>query len=156
MAFDHERVKQSALALKQLLAHYAVSEPSAATVERELLPLINAILDGSARLPIEWVPSGRYFLDSSVGEIEDLANAYYDFRALAEGNVDVDVNEETKKFFHRLETDPKFVARMASNELVWWEKIWSFFSRMPGWQTVWKVWVRLKRFGRRLRGDWGN
>ena len=82
-------------------------------------------------------------------KFNELANAYSKFAFWAEG----DDYEELQRFFHRLETDPKFAARMNSNELVWWEKIWDFFSRMPGWQTVWKIWVRLKRIGRRLRGD---
>jgi hypothetical protein len=151
MAVDYPKVKQYALELKPLLAHYAASEPEIAMIERELTPLIDAVLNGSAKLPYKEVPCGWYLLEGKMAEAEfnDLSEAYSKFAFWARG----DDYEELQRFFHRLETDPKFAARMDSNELVWWEKIWNFFSRMPGWQIVWKVWVRLKRIGRRLRGD---
>jgi len=150
MAVDYEEVKRRALALKPLLARYAAIEPEVAAIENTLTPLIDAVLDGSARLPVKRVPCGWYFVGGKVAEPEfdELSKAYCSFAVRAEGND----SEEIAVLFHRLDTDPKFAARMASNELVWWEKIWDFFSRMPGWQIVWRVWVRLKRIGRRLRG----
>jgi len=153
MAVDYAKVKQYALELKPLLARYAVIEPEVAGIERELTPLIDAVLDGSARLPVKMVPCGWYFVGGKVAEPEfdDLSKAYCGFAFHAKGR-DLEDIEETQHLLDRLDTDPKFAARMASNELVWWEKIWDFFSRMPGWQIVWRVWVRLKRIGRRLRG----
>ncbi|PIV32935.1 MAG: hypothetical protein COS34_10430, partial [Lysobacterales bacterium CG02_land_8_20_14_3_00_62_12] len=126
MAVDYAKVQQDALKLKSELARFAPVDPEAAALERTLTPWIDAVLNGSAKLPFKEVPCGWYFVGGKVAEAEfdALSKAYCSFAIHAEGKD----SEETELLFHRLETDPKFAARMNSNELVWWEKIWDFFS----------------------------
>lgn len=128
MGIDNPKVRQYAIELRQLLEHYAAIEPEAAMIYRELLPLIDAVIDGTAQLPYAGVPCGWYFIEGKVAEFDDLANAYSAFAFNAKGRD----AEKLHRFFTRLDTDPKFVARMQSPNLTWREKIWSGWSRLMG------------------------
>ncbi len=101
MTIDHAKVRAHAVELKRLLAHYAPLEPEAAMIQRELTPLIDAVLDGSARLPFASVPCGWHFVESKVAEFDDLANAYSEFAFFAKGRDAAELH----RFFTRLESN---------------------------------------------------
>lgn len=126
MAIDYPKVRQNAIELKQLLKHYASIEPEAAMIQRELTPQIDAVIDGTAQLPYTNVPCGWYFIEGKVAAFDDLANAYSEFAFNAKGRD----AEKLHRFFQRLNTDPKFAARMESPHLTWWEQVWSSWSRL--------------------------
>ena len=126
MPIDQAKLREHALELQRLLAHYAPLEPEAAMIWRELTPLIEAVLDGSARLPLTEVPCGWHFIESKVADLDDLANAYSGFAFLAKGR---DANA-LNKTLARLETQPEFAARMLSPRLTWRERLWSAWVRL--------------------------
>jgi len=67
MSIDHAKLREHAVELQRLLAHYAPLEPEVAMLQRQLAPLLEPILDGTALLPYDRIPGGRQLLESKLG-----------------------------------------------------------------------------------------
>ena len=126
MTIDHAKVREYAVELKSLLARYAPLEPEAAIVQRELMPLIDAVLHGTASLPYRRVPCGWYFVEGGLAELDDLAEAFSKFAFWSEGR---DFTE-AQQFASRLRSDPEFAAHLLSPQLGWRERLWSAWIRL--------------------------
>lgn len=126
MPIDQAKLREHALELQRLLAHYAPMEPEAVMLQRQLAPLIEPILDGTARLPYDRIPGTRQMLESKLGELGDLAAAFWEFSFFARGG---DAEEEAR-FAARVRLDPSFMARMLSPRLTWRERLWSAWVRL--------------------------
>jgi len=125
---DMER-RRYAKELKRLLEKYQHKETEAAMCLRELGPLIRGALDGSLKTPQD-VPCGWHFHWGELRKYPGLEDAYCEFAERV--CQDDSSRERTRKFFHQLDTDPKFDARMMSSKLTWWEHIWSWWERLKG------------------------
>jgi hypothetical protein len=125
MAIDYAKAKHFAAELKRLLEHYAAEESEAATCLRELSPLIDGVIAGTATLPVSKVACSWHFHEGELRKYSELESAYSSFAVAVRGD---DV-EKMRRLVQRLDTDPKFSAQMLSPALTWREKIWSRWVR---------------------------
>jgi len=126
MSVDYANAQHSAAQLRRLLVYYASKDLEAAMCFRELSPLIDAILEGTAPLPVSDVRCGWHFHEGGLRKYEELEAAYSDFAFLVKGRD----AEKLTRLFNRSDSDPKYAARLLSPELAWWENIWSCWSRL--------------------------
>ena len=132
MSIDHAKLREHAVELQRLLAHYAPLEPEVAMLQRQLAPFLEPILNGTALLPYDRIPGGRQILESKLGQLGDLAAAFWEFSFFARGGD----SEEEERFAARVRSDPSFMARMLSPRLTWRERLWSAWVRLtrPTWR----------------------
>jgi hypothetical protein len=114
---NHKKIKEHASMLLDLLIKYE-NDTQVKIVLEGLSPLLNAILEGKKKLPIDRTPYSYHFTEGNLRNYQDLAKSYSLFSLLAEG-YDLD---EAERFFNKLDNDPEYREQMRTSKLTRSEK----------------------------------
>ncbi|MDE1150391.1 MAG: hypothetical protein PW843_27910 [Azospirillaceae bacterium] len=90
---DQALIKQTSIALEDLLKIYAKNDPEAQSLFGALKPIIDDAKAGKIQSPMDWgdVPGGWFFMEGTLRKYRDLESAFSKFQIEVTGGETPDV-----------------------------------------------------------------